>query len=148
MRYSTISRCYFAEYNWDTYKISKRTNRAIVMLVKYFVSPRSRCSRRPGLHIRSFGSTNLIKRLLQRPLSVLNHDKVARWHRCQERLWLFTLQSPCHASVLIKRKLLFMSKISHTDIINLDFTYEDDFVWQKINSLAKQGHRLFPRKIM
>lgn len=41
-----------------------------------------------------------------------------------------------------------MSKISHTDILNLDFTYEYDFVWQKINSLAEQGHRLFPGKIM
>lgn len=145
MRYSRISRCYFAEYNWDMYKILKRTNRAIVMLVKYFVSPRSRCSHRPGLHIRSFGSTNLTKRILQRPL---NHDKVARWHRCQERLWLLTLQSPCHASPLITRKLLFMSKISHTNILNLDFTYEYDFVWQKINSLDEQGHRLFPGKII
>lgn len=50
MRYSTISRCYFAEFNWVMYKILKRKNRAIVMLVKYFVSPHSRCSRRPGLH--------------------------------------------------------------------------------------------------
>lgn len=25
-----------------------------------------------------------------------------------------------------------MSKISHTDILNLDFTYEYDFLWQKI----------------
>lgn len=145
MRYSRISRCYFAEFNWVMYKILKRTNRAIVMLVKYFVSPRSRCSRRPGLHIRSFGSTNLTKRLLQRPL---NHDKVARWHRCQERLWLLTLQSPCHASPLITRKLLFMSK-------NFACWHSKPWLYVRIwlcvaknNRLAEQGHRLFPGKIM
>ena len=44
-----VSRCCFAEYGWEIYKVSKRTCWAIVLSIRSFVLPRSRCRRRRGL---------------------------------------------------------------------------------------------------
>ena len=49
MQILMVSRCCFAEYGWEIYKVSKRTCWAIVLSIRSFVLPRSRCRRRRGL---------------------------------------------------------------------------------------------------